>query len=168
MPKNRNLYLMYAIALLQGMVFYAPVASLYRQAAGLNLAQIALIEGISYLLALAAELLRADYGWAGVVLIALFEISRYTANQNLVRFCGMLVLFHYMPSMVLQLGNFSVPMQALGALAMLFIAAYDGRKATKSKAIQWGFYLFYPVHLLILYILSLIPNVFPIGISILA
>ena len=56
MPKNRNLYLMYAIALLQGMVFYAPVASLYRQAAGLNLAQIALIEGISYLVALAMEL----------------------------------------------------------------------------------------------------------------
>ena len=56
MPKNRNLPLMYAIALLQGMVFYAPIASLYRQAAGLNLGQIALIEGISYLFALGMEL----------------------------------------------------------------------------------------------------------------
>ena len=44
---------MYAIALLQGMVFYAPIASLYRQAAGLTLGQIAIIEGISYLMCFA-------------------------------------------------------------------------------------------------------------------
>ena len=56
MKNPRNIRLMYAIALLQGMVFYAPVASLYRQAAGLSLSQIALIEGISYLLCLAMEL----------------------------------------------------------------------------------------------------------------
>ena len=56
MPKNRNLRLMYAISLLQGMVFYAPIASLYRQAAGITLGQIALIEGISYLISLAMEL----------------------------------------------------------------------------------------------------------------
>lgn len=56
MSKNRNLSIMYAIALLQGMVFYAPVASLYRQAAGLSFTQIALIEGISYLLSLLLEL----------------------------------------------------------------------------------------------------------------
>lgn len=30
---KRNIYLMYAIAFLQGMVFYGPVATLYRQAA---------------------------------------------------------------------------------------------------------------------------------------
>lgn len=56
MSKRRNLPLMYAVALLQGMVFYAPIASLYRQAAGLNLTQIALIEGASYLFCLAMEL----------------------------------------------------------------------------------------------------------------
>lgn len=56
MSKNRNIYIMYSIALLQGMVFYAPVASLYRQAAGLHFTQIAVIEGISYLLALLLEL----------------------------------------------------------------------------------------------------------------
>lgn len=52
----RNLRLMYAISLLTGMVFYAPIASLYRQAAGLNLMQIALIESISYVFCLAMEL----------------------------------------------------------------------------------------------------------------
>lgn len=56
MSKRKNLYILYAIALLQGMVFYAPIASLYRQAAGLRFTQIALIEGVSYLLSLLLEL----------------------------------------------------------------------------------------------------------------
>lgn len=47
---------MYAISLLQGMVFYAPIASLYRQARGLTLYQIALIESISFIFSLAMEL----------------------------------------------------------------------------------------------------------------
>jgi MFS family permease len=56
MKLKRNIYLLYAIVFLQGMVFYAPIATLYRQAAGLNLAQIALIESISYLISLGMEL----------------------------------------------------------------------------------------------------------------
>lgn len=44
------------MALLQGMVFYGPVATLYRQAAGVSLGQIALIESISLALCMALEL----------------------------------------------------------------------------------------------------------------
>lgn len=53
---KRNLYILYAIALLQGMVFYAPVATLYRQAAGVGIFQITLIESISLALMIALEL----------------------------------------------------------------------------------------------------------------
>ena len=56
MYSKRNIALMYAISFFQGMVFYASIATLYRQAAGLNLAQIALIESVSYLICLATEL----------------------------------------------------------------------------------------------------------------
>lgn len=55
MKNNRNIRLMYAIALLQGMVFYGPIATLYRQAAGVSVFQITLIESISLALALALE-----------------------------------------------------------------------------------------------------------------
>lgn len=55
MANKRNLRLMYAIALLQGMVFYGPVSTLYRQAAGISIFQITLIESISLALALALE-----------------------------------------------------------------------------------------------------------------
>lgn len=115
--------------------------------------------------AILAELFCADYGWGGVALIALYELSRHMYNRNLIRFCGMLVLFHYMPSAMLRFGNFSLPMQALGALSMLFIVAYDGRKVTGSKAIQWSFYLFYPLHLLVLYFIGMLSGTFQIGIS---
>ena len=53
---RRNIYILYAMALLQGMVFYGPIATLYRQAAGVGLGQIAVIEGISLALAVALEL----------------------------------------------------------------------------------------------------------------
>lgn len=53
---KKNLYLMYAIALLQGMVFYGPVATLYRQAQGISIFQITLIESISLALCIAFEI----------------------------------------------------------------------------------------------------------------
>lgn len=47
---------MYAIVLLQGMVFYGPIATLYRQANGVSVFQITLIESISYILCILFEL----------------------------------------------------------------------------------------------------------------
>ena len=47
---KRNLILLYTIVFLQGMVFYGPVAVLYRQAAGITVFQMTLIEGISLVL----------------------------------------------------------------------------------------------------------------------
>lgn len=53
---KKNIALMYAIALLQGMVFYGPVATLYRQRQGLSVFQITLIESISLILCLLLEI----------------------------------------------------------------------------------------------------------------
>ncbi len=58
---KRNVFLLWGIALLQGMVFYAPVATLYRQAAGLGIFQITLIESISLWLTICLEI---PWGWA--------------------------------------------------------------------------------------------------------
>lgn len=46
---------MYAIGLLQGMVFYGPIATLYRQAQGVTVFEITLIESISLALCIALE-----------------------------------------------------------------------------------------------------------------
>lgn len=53
MKKNR--FILYAIALLQGMVFYAPVATLYRQAQGVSFFEISVIESVSLALCILLE-----------------------------------------------------------------------------------------------------------------
>ena len=53
---KKNILLMYAIALFQGMVFYGPIATLYRQTQGLSVFQITIIESISLGLGLLLEL----------------------------------------------------------------------------------------------------------------
>jgi MFS family permease len=53
---KKNIYIMYAISFLQGMVFYSPVATLYRQAAGINIFQITLIESVCLVLSVLLEL----------------------------------------------------------------------------------------------------------------
>lgn len=52
---RKNIYILYAIGLLQGMVFYGPIATLYRQAQGVTVFQITLIESISLALCIALE-----------------------------------------------------------------------------------------------------------------
>ena len=58
---KRNILLLCGISLLHGMVFYAPVATLYRQAAGLGIFSITLIESISLALTICLEI---PWGWA--------------------------------------------------------------------------------------------------------
>lgn len=60
MRENRNVRLLIAISLLQGFVFYGPVATLYRRAYGLALGELFLIESVSWILML---LLEAPWGW---------------------------------------------------------------------------------------------------------
>ncbi len=52
---KRNIYLLYAITFLTGMVFYASIATLYRQNSGISIFQISLIESISFILSLLLE-----------------------------------------------------------------------------------------------------------------
>ena len=44
--------------------------------------------------------------------------------------------------------------QLLALLAMLPIALYNGERGFSGKALQYGFYAFYPVHILILSVLA--------------
>ncbi len=52
---KKNIYLMYAISFLQGMVFYSSISTLYRQAYGVTAAQMMLLEAVSFLVTLALE-----------------------------------------------------------------------------------------------------------------
>ena len=78
MKNKRNIRLMYAIALLQGMVFYGPIATLYRQAAGVSVFQITLIESISLALEVPWGILadRIGYRRSMIVCCGLYFLSK--------------------------------------------------------------------------------------------
>lgn len=79
---KRNLYFMYAISFFQGMVFYSSIATLYRQAAGLSIFQITLIESISLVLSFAFEIPwgvfadRIGYRRTMIICSTLFFVSK--------------------------------------------------------------------------------------------
>ena len=102
-----------------------------------------------------AEWSNGDYGAEGVCVIALFALTRQLPHRAIWQFFGLWCIFSPDHRMILNwLEAFSVSVQEWAVLAVLPIALYDGRKMTKSKTVQWAFYLFYPAHLLILYLVG--------------
>ena len=107
--------------------------------------------------AVVAELLHTDYGADGILVIALFALTRGSTWKEMLQFFGLWCIFSpfYLLTPISWLASgFSLTVQELAALAIVPIIFYDGRKTTKSKFIQWAFYLFYPVHLLALYLIG--------------
>lgn len=106
--------------------------------------------------ALLAELLQTDYGGGGVLMIVLFSLSREMRHRWLVQLVGMVLIIQYCmgPQALVQFGGFQCSIELFALIALIPIAAYSGRKAGSGKAAQWAFYLFYPVHLTVLWLLE--------------
>lgn len=95
---------------------------------------------------IAAELLHTDYGAMGVFMILMFFITRGIEDKVLLQSVGLLGLgFSVFKTSVIQ---------PFAILAMIPISLYSGKKTSHSKVLQLGFYLFYPVHLLMLWLIS--------------
>lgn len=96
--------------------------------------------------ALIAEALHTDYGALGIAMIALFAFTRGFDDSLLLQWCGLALL-----CLSVFFSNF---LQLFCVAAMVPISMYSGQKRTGSKTVQWFFYLFYPVHLTVLWLLS--------------
>ena len=104
--------------------------------------------------AVLANLLNVDYGADGILVIALFALTRQLPHRVVWQFLGLWCIFSPSHLMALNwLGKFSVTVQELAVLAVVPMALYDGSKATKSKVVQWMFYMFYPAHLTVLFLI---------------
>lgn len=101
---------------------------------------------------LAAEWLRTDYSGNGIAIIAMLALTKGMPREKLWRTLGFGVLLCF--GATVQLGPVEVPIEIFGLLALVPIFAYEGRKRTRNKWVQWGFYLFYPVHLTVLWVLE--------------
>lgn len=97
--------------------------------------------------ALLAELARSDYGGWGIVMIAIFALF----DRLPVQITALLLVSFLMNSAAIPIFGIYVSVQLFAVLAMVPIGCYCGKKLTRSKLLQWAFYLFYPLHLLVLW-----------------
>ena len=109
------------------------------------------------LFACLADFMNTDYGGAGVLMIALFGLTRERKYGWVVQLLGMYLICRWIiPGGVVWFIGRYVFIEIFAILALIPIWLYSGKKSTSSRAVQWAFYLFYPVHLWILYLLSIL------------
>ena len=84
-------------------------------------------------IALLAELLNCDYGFTGVVIIVSFYILKEKKIYQFIALTVFSILMGYI--------------QIYAAFACVPIALYNGKRG---RNLKWLFYIYYPVHLLIL------------------
>lgn len=101
-----------------------------------------------------ADLANTDYGGYGVMLIAMFGIARELPAAPMLRYIGLIFICGIMKSAHITLGGARISVQLFAIYAIIPIECYRGVKGKSGKAIQWAFYLFYPVHLAILAFLA--------------
>lgn len=94
-----------------------------------------------------AEWANTDYGGYGVLLIILFSQTR---GRIWLQTLLLTMVAWMMNSLRIPVFGMRIPIEMFAVFAMVPIALYSGKKATSNKFIQWGFYLFYPVHLSVL------------------
>ena len=99
---------------------------------------------------LLGDLLMTDYGSYGVLLIVLLGLFRELPLGKLMQCVSICLVCALIPSIHIQVGMFSISLELVGCLSAVPIVLYFGNKQTKNKAVQWAFYLFYPVHLMAL------------------
>lgn len=100
--------------------------------------------------ALAAEWLCTDYGGHGVAMMAMFALTRELPHASWLQLGGLIAINGIMNSASIEVLGLRFSIQLLAVLAMIPIALYSGKKSTGNKFVQWGFYLFYPVHMALL------------------
>ena len=105
---------------------------------------------IVILLAYIAELLNTDYGFWGVIVVFMFYVLKGKKLVTALTFFALCVI-KYLPELILS--NFHIIYISLALctfLPIIFINEYNGKQGIKVKYLL---YIFYPLHLLLLYLL---------------
>ncbi len=105
---------------------------------------------------LLAEWIRCDYGWVGVLMVSAFYLLRRNkgmlAAAVCILSCSSLLEDWFLNTVS---GTWSL-LQLFRIAALLPIFLYSGKKGLSGrspflqKAVQYGFYIFYPLHLLLI------------------
>lgn len=85
---------------------------------------------------LIAEFLNTDYGFTGVMIICIFY---YLRERQLEKYLIVAILLAAMGGV-----------EVYAVLALIPMLLYNGERGRQTKMMQYGFYIFYPAHLLLL------------------
>ena len=86
-----------------------------------------------------------DYGGWGVLLVLLFYLTREVRGKWAIQLVGMFLFCWFCTP-------WRTELLAMPALLPIFL--YNGERGLSNRAVQYGFYAFYPVHILILSVLA--------------
>ena len=109
------------------------------------------------LLGIASFIGFVDYGFWGFLIIIMFYLFRDFPFAWLAQLAAMIIinceLFEGQFIIVDLFGkNFEFAIQGFAVFSLIPIWLYGGRKGKSSKIMQYGFYAFYPLHMIIIYL----------------
>ena len=104
---------------------------------------------------LAGTVTFVDYYGSGVLMVIMFYLSREFRWGWLVTLAGMWYInWQVLGGLVYPIGGIEIPRQGLAILSLPLLWLYNGKQGPHNKAIQYGCYVFYPGHLLLIAIVS--------------
>ena len=97
------------------------------------------------------EVFCTDYGGWGMLLVAMFYGVHRAPYGQAAKMAAQAVGLAFFCFGVM--GGVSIELWALAALVPIWL--YNGQRGVSHKAVQYGFYAFYPLHILILSLIAL-------------
>jgi uncharacterized membrane protein len=99
----------------------------------------------------------ANWNYIAVLWIVVFGLYQGDFKRQMIGFSIVAILFHLIPT-YLRFGpiheGFPHWYQVGVFLAIPLLATYNGKRGKKSKIMSWSFYVFYPAHLILLFLLD--------------
>lgn len=98
-----------------------------------------------------AEMLGSDYGAYGILIIVSIEVAKMLTNN--VRILAIILGAVFYAIITDQSGQNSI--QLYGLIAYVIMLFYNGRRGWYHPKYKYGFYVFYPVHLYLIYLVAI-------------
>ena len=109
----------------------------------------------SIIIAFIAEITNCDYGFYGVITILIFYVFRKNTINACIAFIFLTLIKHLIYIITFGLYPAYIYLFVFTIIPVIFICLYNGKKGKDTKYLL---YLFYPLHLLLIYGINLIVN----------
>lgn len=108
---------------------------------------------ISIILGFIAEFIHCDYGFYGIAIILLFYVFKNNNLLSSISFIIAVTINYLIPIIKYGFYNIYLYLYIFTLIPIIFISLYNGKKGKDTKYLL---YLFYPIHLLLIYGIYLI------------